>query len=207
MKLIKFLLVFFIPVFSFANPKFLLIAGPSGIGKSTTIKELQKLDDRFVYIKPFTTRPLRASEIDKIHMPLEEMLKLQEQKKLAALNYVYGNYYATPLDPILEAFASGAFPILDWPIEKMPAMKELFKDQVVSVYLYVDEIEQLSDRLNLDSRDPNGKRLESGRFELESFFRGEFDDLIDYKIRNSHADPSATAKTVYEAYLSSLGQD
>jgi len=204
MKLIKFLIVFVFNIVCAADGKFLLISGPSGIGKSTIIKELHKLDNRFQYIKPFTTRPLREGEVDKIHMPLQEMLELQERGRLVALNYLYGNYYATALDPILDALANGAFPIIDWPINRVLHMREALKDQIVSVFLYVDEIEQLSDRLKLDDRDKTGERFISGKSELNAFFRGEFDELIDYKVNNHHGDASTTAKEIYTAYLSEL---
>jgi len=55
--------------------KFLLVLGVSGAGKSVIIRELLKLDSRFRYISPFVTRPLRAGEIDKVHMDEAEMLE------------------------------------------------------------------------------------------------------------------------------------
>lgn len=204
MKIFKLLFLFFVN-FSYAGQsKFLLISGPSGIGKSTIIKELQKIDSRFVYIKPFTTRQLRKGETDKLHMPLEEMLQLQEQKRLVALNYIYGNYYGTPLDPISEALDDNLFPVLDWPVEKVKMMKELFKDRIISVFLYVEEVEELSSRLGLDSRDETGEREKIGKMELVSFFRGDFDEVIDYKLLNQNCNPSFTARAIYSSYLQAI---
>lgn len=157
-----------------------------------------------MYIKPYTTRALREGEFDKIHKPSQEIFSLQEEGRLVAINYLYGNYYATPLDPILDAFDNSLFPVLDWPIDKVDHMKAIFKDRVVSIYLYVDELEQLSDRLNMDSRDKSGQRFAMGKLELDSFFRGEFDGSIDFKIKNCQRDPAETAREVYEAYLKAL---
>jgi guanylate kinase len=100
-----------------AEAPFLLISGPSGIGKSSVIKELRALDPKFVYIKPYTTRPLRMGEMDKVSIPIPEMMALKENGKLVALNFLYGNYYGTPLDPILDALDQGLFPVIDWPVE------------------------------------------------------------------------------------------
>ncbi|MBU4010588.1 MAG: guanylate kinase, partial [Proteobacteria bacterium] len=53
--------------------KFLLLLGVSGVGKSTLIRELKRLDERFIYISPYMTRPLREGESDKIEVSNEEM--------------------------------------------------------------------------------------------------------------------------------------
>lgn len=124
MRLINiFFVFFFVTSLCASNTKLLLLSGPSGIGKSTVIRELQKMDHRFVYIKPYTTRPLRDGETDKIHASLEKIKALQEQNQLIALNYLYGNYYATPLFPILNALKQVQFPVLDWPVTKIKHMK------------------------------------------------------------------------------------
>ena len=42
--------------------KFLLLLGVSGVGKSTIIRKLLAMDERFVYISPYITRQLREGE-------------------------------------------------------------------------------------------------------------------------------------------------
>ncbi|MBI2459148.1 MAG: hypothetical protein HYV53_01175 [Parcubacteria group bacterium] len=53
--------------------KFLLLLGPSGVGKSAIIDELSKFDNRFVYISPYMTRPLRLGEKNKVAVSDEQM--------------------------------------------------------------------------------------------------------------------------------------
>ena len=64
----------------------------------------------------------------------------------------------------------------------------------------------LEERLQLDCRDGDGDgdRLLSGKIELESFFRGDFDEFIDYKVVNYEKDVEGTARAVYAAYLNAL---
>ncbi len=185
-----------------AETKFLLLCGPSGIGKSTLIRKLQKMDDRFIYIKPYTTRALRKNETDKIHRKASEILQMNEEKQLIALNYFYGNYYATPLQPVIEAFDQNFFPILDWPIEKMDLMREMFGEKTVCFYLYVNDLGELETRLGLDNRDPNGKRFAAGKKELENFFKGDYDKQIDKSFLQ--LDLQETAEQIYQSYLESL---
>ena len=186
---------------TFTNTAFLLLSGPSGIGKSSVIKELQKIDSRFIYIKPYTTRALREGETDKIHKSLAEIEELQSQNKLAALNYIFGNYYATPLEPIWDALNNHQFPVLDWPVTKIEDMKSLFKGRVIAIFLSVENPETLLSRLSQDSRDPTGERYLKGKAELEAFIAGEFDSLLDAKIMNDDRNPKETASAVYHTFI------
>jgi|JI9StandDraft_1071089.scaffolds.fasta_scaffold09790_2 guanylate kinase len=183
--------------------KFLLLSGPSGAGKSTIIRELQRIDSRFIYIKPFTTRLLRDGEIDKISVPLEKILELQAENKLIALNHIYENYYATPLEPILESLDANLFPVIDWPIDKVENLKALLGDKVICMFLFLEE-DELKERLQLDGRDSSGIRFSAGTKELELFLNGSFSHVIDYTIKNHQGDALRSAETIYEKYLKSL---
>lgn len=202
-RLFFFLLFIAFAVFA-KEPKFLLLGGPSGIGKSTTIRELEKLDPRFIYIKPFTTRALREKEVDKIHLELSQIKKLEADGDLLALNELYGNYYATPLTPILEAIDQGLFPVLDWPIIKLSEVRRRLPEEVVSIYLYTTDFEQLSDRLAQDGRDPEGKRLMAGMQELTAFSQGFYEESIDASFNVLGKTPLEVAHEVYQAYLEKL---
>jgi len=54
----------------------------SGVGKSCIIEELIKIDDRFTYISPYVTRPLRDGEKNKIHISGEEMDEMWSRQEL-----------------------------------------------------------------------------------------------------------------------------
>ena len=171
------------PQLVIAESQMMLVCGPSGVGKSTLIDALRKKSDRFVYVTPYTTRPLRQGETDKKHCSYEEIVQLQENNQLIALNQVYGNYYATPKTIIDEAFRVGNYPILDWPIEKVPLMQQKLHGRVVVIYLYTS-LDQLKKQLSLDGRDGDHRRLRSGKKELEDFVSGKFDHLIDLSLEN-----------------------
>ena len=92
--------------------KFLLLLGVSGVGKTSIIKELLKLDDRFIYISPWITRPLRAGETDKVSVTEEDLQRLLSAGEILAVNDIYGIRYGTPKQPIKDAFEQGQFPLL-----------------------------------------------------------------------------------------------
>lgn len=78
--------------------KFLLLLGPSGTGKSTIIRELRQMDERFIYISPYITRPLRENETDKVHISDQEMDLRKENGEFLTINNLYGIRYATSHD-------------------------------------------------------------------------------------------------------------
>lgn len=61
-----------------ASTKLLLLLGPSGVGKSSIIRELQATDARFVYVTPYTSRVLRPEETDKVHVTADQMDELEK---------------------------------------------------------------------------------------------------------------------------------
>lgn len=203
MKLIKLFLLCLLPIFGNTEEKFLLIMGPSGVGKSSVIKALKALDSRFTYIKPYTTRPLREGEEDKIQLSIEEIKELEYDHRLLAVNHLYGNTYATPLDPVLEAFETNHFPLIDWPVQKTSLLKEKLSGKIYTVYLYPESLDELFQRLTLDGRDPKNIRYQKGFDELEKFFQGEYDQNIDYKMMSKTNCIDEMALAIYENYLTS----
>lgn len=192
--------LFAFPVFA-DEGKFLLILGPSGAGKSTIIHHLREMDLRFVYISPYTTRDLRPGEIDKVHVTLEVIQRLEEEGKLLTINEIYGIYYATPKDSIDDAIEEGNFPILDWPVDKMDVILRNYPDKTFTVYVEPESLDELERRLKLDGRDKEGKRFIAGKEELNRYYMGEFDHMIDLKVLNEQGKDSEVSSQIYRSFV------
>lgn len=180
---------------------FLLLLGPSGVGKSTIIEQLQEMDSRFEYISPFVTRPLRPGESSKIHVSEEELWSRQSKGEILTVNQIYGIYYATPKSTIDHALEKEHFPVLDWPADKMQIMLQTYGDRLFVVYLEPDSIEELQRRLELDGRDKDGQRFARGKEELERYWEGKYDAFIDMKAANSRGNSQQIAKLIYERMM------
>lgn len=182
-------------------PKFLLILGPSGTGKSTVIRILRQLDSRFCYISPYITRKLREGETDKIFMHEAKLRQREEANEFLVVNYNYGFYYATPRAAILSAFANNHFPILDWPIERLPVMRQAFPGRLFVVYLRPPSLEVLAERLSWDGRDLNGNRYQEAAKEYVKFPLHILDELVDLVIESASSQEQQIAQAIYDAYL------
>lgn len=181
--------------------KFLLLLGPSGVGKSSIIEELIRLDGRFVYISPFMTRSLREGEKNKVSISDEEMDKMSERGEFLVINELYEVRYATPRQPIEQALKEGNFPVLDWPISRMSVMTEAFPNQLYVVYISPPSIEALQQRLTKDDRDADGHRLRSAREELEAIESSRHAGIYDFEIVSEENQVPKVAQTIYANYL------
>lgn len=112
--------------------KLVVISGPSGVGKSTIVKEaLARTGAEFSVSA--TTRQPRSGEVDGSdyrfldRAAFEKMIQAGELLEWAE---VFGNYYGTPLAPVQQAIAAGRIIVLDIDVQgglqvasKMPDAK------------------------------------------------------------------------------------
>lgn len=184
--------------------KFLLLLGPSGVGKSTIIHQLQELDDRFIYISPYITRPLRVGEQDKISITDKVMNKISERGEFLTINELFGIRYATPKLPIIKALRQKRFPVLDWPVNKMDIMHTTFSQKLFAVYIAPPSFKELRERISKDGRDVNGSRFKNARKELQNYWAGKYGNLFDLEVVNNTGKIVEVSKKIYRNYLDSL---
>lgn len=185
------------------HTKFLLLLGVSGVGKTTIIKELLKLDASFVYISPLVTRPIRNGETDKISVTEGQLQTALTAGKILVVNDIYGIRYGTPKGPIQDAFRACRFPLLDWPIKRLYVMEREFGDWLYRVYVEPPNITELKRRLGQDERDQGGIRLLAAIKELEQLQCGELDGKFDMLV-TADGDPAKIAKIIYAGFMFSL---
>jgi guanylate kinase len=185
--------------------KFLLLLGPSGVGKSRIIWVLREMDRRYVYISPFTNRRLRDGETDKVYVDDAKMDRMAAAGEFLIVNELFGYRYATPRRTILDALATGQFPLLDWPVDRLSVMQEAFEDKLFVVYVEPPSLEVLAERLKADGRDGDGGRFRAATDELEHYWAGESDGICDLKVTSVEGQVPQLAATIHDAYLRSLG--
>jgi guanylate kinase len=183
------------------SSKFLLLLGASGVGKSAIIKKLLCLDERFCYVCPDITRPLRCNETDKREVSSAEMDEKKLRGEYIVVNALFGIRYATPRQPIIQALQTGHFPVLDWPVSRMNVMVENFFSRLYTVYVAPPSIDELKNRLSKDGRDLDGSRIANAEDELQRYWLGEFNNVIDSHVVSKTDKIDETVNQIYELFI------
>lgn len=128
--------------------RFIVVSGPSGVGKGTICNTLIKELDAW-YSVSMTTRNIRDGEVDGINyyfVSKDEFEKRIEEGKLLEYNIYNGNYYGTPKDKILEKIENGVNVFSEIDVNGAFNIKKRFPDSLL-IYIAPPSIEILRERL------------------------------------------------------------
>lgn len=149
----------------------IVVSGPSGTGKGTICRELLRSNPQLKYSISATTRQPRVGEIDGVNYLFVAKDKFQtmiNNDDLLEWAEVYGNFYGTPRQYVLEQLKNGYDVVLE--IDTQGAMK--VKDRIpegVYIYIIPPSLDELADRIHkrgTDSLETIKKRLNCASSEL-----------------------------------------
>lgn len=103
--------------------KLFVVSGPSGVGKNTLLNRVMELRTNVQYSVSATSRAMRPGEVDGksyYFVSREQFEKLISDDALLEYAEYVGNYYGTPIKPILEATEKGIDVVMD--VEVIGAM-------------------------------------------------------------------------------------
>ena len=130
--------------------KLFVISGPSGVGKSTVVKEVMRRSEHLKFSISATTRPQRPGEIDgknyffMTRCEFEQMIA--EEKLLEYTEYV-GNYYGTPESQVDSALAQNSDILLDVEVNGALNVKRRRPDAVL-IFMLAPSFSEIEKRLN-----------------------------------------------------------
>ena len=176
------------------NPKplFIVLSGPSGVGKDVLLTRMKKLGRPFHYVVTATTRLQRKGEkngVDYYFLAQEEFQQMVDKGQLLEWAKVYGNYYGVPRDEISKALSKGADVIVKVDVQGAATIKKILP-QAVFIFLRPPSMEELELRLKQrrsESPIDLALRLEKAKDEIKSLplfdyvitsHQGRLDDII-----------------------------
>jgi len=164
--------------------KLIVLSAPSGAGKTTICNNLLDLNDEWLYSISATTRPKRDNEVDGkdyIFMSKEKFEHKEKFGEFIECEWVHGNRYGTPIDPLENAITKEKVLLLDVDVKGAMNLIEEFEEDVVSIFIeppglnVPDKLESLNDRL-VNRGDYNDTLIKQRlkRFELELSYKEKF---------------------------------
>ena len=166
------------------KPLFIVLSGPSGVGKDALLTRLKATESRMQFITTMTTRVRRPKEIDGVDYRFvtreifEQLLKSNELLESAQ---VYNNWYGVPKQPIRDALKEGKDTIVKVDVQGAATIKKILPEAVF-IFLMPPSLKELSERLvrRYTEKPPElALRLQAAADEIEQVSR------FDYVVMNN----------------------
>ncbi len=128
----------------------LILASPSGAGKTSLSRLLFEHDQEIELSISATTRPPRKSEKDGVDYHFIASAEFEAQQQQGAFlesAKVFGNYYGTPRAPVEKALANGKDILLDVDWQGTQQVKASLPSDVVRIFILPPNIAELERRL------------------------------------------------------------
>jgi guanylate kinase len=160
----------------------LVIASPSGAGKSSISRALIGDDPTIRLSVSVTTRARRTDEVDGKHyhfIDVPTFKRMQADGELLESAEVHGNFYGTPRSHVEEQLSAGNDILFDIDYQGTLQLYRSSRSDMVTVFILPPTIKELRARLERRAQDSVGtieKRLKNARVEMEHF--GEYDYVL-----------------------------
>ncbi|MBE7734395.1 guanylate kinase [Devosia sp. CC-YST696] len=160
----------------------LVIASPSGAGKSSISRALFDADDNIRLSVSVTTRARRTDEVEGKHyyfIDEAQFRRMQADGELLESAEVHGNFYGTPRAKVEEQLAAGKDILFDIDYQGTLQLYRNSRKDMVTVFILPPTIKELRARLERRAQDSSGtieKRLSNARIEMDHF--SEYDYVI-----------------------------
>jgi guanylate kinase len=130
--------------------KLIMIAAPSGCGKTTIAKAILQKHPQMLFSVSATTRPKRDTEVegrDHFFLTKEEFQKRLQSDALAEWEEIYGNFYGTLKSEIQRALNAGRMMLFDIDVKGALSIQKCFPNESTLIFIKPPSFEELKRRL------------------------------------------------------------
>ena len=160
----------------------LVIASPSGAGKSSISRSLFGQDPNIRLSVSVTTRARRTDEVEGTHyyfIDVPTFNRMKADGELLESAQVHDNFYGTPRAKVEEQLAAGNDILFDVDYQGTLQLYEKSRADMVTVFILPPSIKELRARLERRAQDSVGtieKRLRNAKLEMQHY--NEYDYII-----------------------------
>lgn len=133
-----------------------VLSSPSGAGKTTITRALLKQNTDLMISISATTRQRRAGEVqgqDYHFVDTSMFNEMIDNGQMLEHAKVFGNYYGTPRGPVEKALDEGKDVIFDIDWQGTQQLREMARDDLVTVFILPPSARELEKRLRNRSKD------------------------------------------------------
>ncbi|MEO5805111.1 guanylate kinase [Devosia sp.] len=160
----------------------LVIASPSGAGKSSISRSLFGQDPNIKLSVSVTTRARRTDEVEGTHyyfVDVPTFERMRANGELLEWAKVHDNFYGTPRAKVEEQLAAGNDILFDIDYQGTLQLYEKSRADMVTVFILPPSIKELRARLERRAQDSSGtieKRLRNAKIEMQHY--NEYDYIV-----------------------------
>lgn len=159
----------------------IIISSPSGVGKTTVAKELEK--SNFERIVTYTSRPKRPIEtegVDYYFIEKEKFNELIKQGFFAEFSLVHDNFYGISKESLKS---NSKHKILTIDVQGAAKIKKIMPS-VVTIFLLPPSFEEWMKRINKTQRNNFDIRLKNAIKELDEVWNFEY-AIVNYSVEKT----------------------
>ena len=164
------------------KPRLIIIAAPSGTGKTTVIRRFLETHPDMVHSVSCTTRPMRPGDVegrDYYFIDQKEFEDGIKKNKFAEWAEVHSHLYGTPKEPLDRWLKQNKDILLDVDVIGSLNLKKIYGKQAISIFLVPPSMEELKRRLSqrkTDSPEAQALRLKNAMTEMT--YKDKFDHQV-----------------------------
>jgi guanylate kinase len=167
--------------------KVIILAAPSGAGKTTITKYLLERFPRLAFSISATTRAPRGAEKDGVEyhfLSLEKFEALIKQDEFIEYEQVYqGVYYGTLHSELARIWDLGKVPVLDIDVKGAIRVQEQLGAKSISIFIMPPSVDALRERLlNRQTETPESIQTRIDKAEYEISFSNQFNAIVKNEV-------------------------